>query len=510
MAAPHVAGVAALVRQMNPGAAREQVEYALLHGAQDLGLAGRDVHFGWGMVRADHVAQVLTPADVDGDIPGLPITAPSRTGSVTGTLDAATADKSDVYELHLTAGQKASFELDVPPGADYRLRVYAKGAASLASSTPVAISGAGDPSTVIYPTSASGSCYVRVEALAGLGDYTLGFQVEDIAAPDNEIPGVVTLADGATVTGTLDQSGDIDDVYRVALSAGQGLTASLSGMEFGSDFDLWAFAPDASSVNTFTGLIAGSVEDGVQEERVSFSVPDAASAGVYYLDPRVYVGGGSYTLTVKKGSTSKISITAPATCAWSGTATVSGKLLAYSGTPISGRPVDVWESTDPTNPHSWTPVDFAETDATGFWSASVTPKRRTWYVASFEGDASGAYTYSESAATAITPRAYLTRPYAPTSTYRNRTWTAYGYLRPKHPSGDHSVKISCYRWSTASHKWVLKKTAYATNYTYTAYTTKYKKTLSLPYRGKWKLVASIAGDMTHVATSSSARYVTIK
>ncbi len=509
MAAPHVAGVAALVRQMNPGAVREQVEYALLHGAKDLGLAGRDGFYGWGMVRADNALHALTPADVDGDIPGLPIAAPSKAGSVGGTLDVVT-DQSDVYELYLSAGQRADFELDVPAGADYRLKVYGKGAASLANSTPVAVSGAGDPVFTSYATDASGSCYVRVEALAGAGHYTLGFRVEDTDAPDNEIPGIVTLAGSTTAAGTLDQSGDRDDVYRVSLSVGQGLTATLSGTEFGADFDLWAFSPQAASVDSIAALVAGSVEEGSNPEWLSFSVSDAVSGGVYYIDPRVYVGGGSYQLTVEPGLASKLSISAPATCAWSKTASVSGRLLAYAGTPISNRPVDVWKSTDPANPQSWTQVAYDMTDSTGRWKITVAPKRKTWYRASFEGDRSATYTASESAAKTITPRAYLTRPYAPKSVGRAKYWTAYGYLRPKHATGGKYVKIRCYRWSTAHHKWVLKKTTYATNYYYSKYTTKYKKKLSLPSRGKWKLSASVPGDTTHAATTSYSRYVTVK
>ncbi|MEI7815352.1 MAG: S8 family serine peptidase [Coriobacteriia bacterium] len=52
MAAPHVAGVAALIRSKNPSWSRSQVENQLLASALDLGAAGRDDDFGYGRVNA--------------------------------------------------------------------------------------------------------------------------------------------------------------------------------------------------------------------------------------------------------------------------------------------------------------------------------------------------------------------------------------------------------------------------------------------------------------------------
>lgn len=51
-AAPHVAGVAALHLQENPGWTANQVRTAIRTGAQNLGPAGRDNQTGWGLVRA--------------------------------------------------------------------------------------------------------------------------------------------------------------------------------------------------------------------------------------------------------------------------------------------------------------------------------------------------------------------------------------------------------------------------------------------------------------------------
>ena len=52
MATPHVAGVAALIWSANPGWSNQQVREALNVTAEDLGAAGYDTGYGWGLVRA--------------------------------------------------------------------------------------------------------------------------------------------------------------------------------------------------------------------------------------------------------------------------------------------------------------------------------------------------------------------------------------------------------------------------------------------------------------------------
>ena len=52
MATPHVAGVAALVWSANPSWTNHQVRGALNATARDLGSAGYDTSFGWGLVQA--------------------------------------------------------------------------------------------------------------------------------------------------------------------------------------------------------------------------------------------------------------------------------------------------------------------------------------------------------------------------------------------------------------------------------------------------------------------------
>ena len=64
MATPHVSGVAALLFDACPAATAAQVRSALATGAEDLGAAGRDNTFGYGLVRACQSAKALCNAPV--------------------------------------------------------------------------------------------------------------------------------------------------------------------------------------------------------------------------------------------------------------------------------------------------------------------------------------------------------------------------------------------------------------------------------------------------------------
>ncbi|MFQ6104523.1 MAG: S8 family serine peptidase [Candidatus Glassbacteria bacterium] len=50
MACPHVAGAVAVLRQADPNATSEQIKYALMATAQDLGSSGEDNGYGWGLI----------------------------------------------------------------------------------------------------------------------------------------------------------------------------------------------------------------------------------------------------------------------------------------------------------------------------------------------------------------------------------------------------------------------------------------------------------------------------
>lgn len=61
MATPHVAGTAALIWSLSPGATPDRVREAIIASATDLGAPGFDLTFGWGMVDALAAAKKLAP-----------------------------------------------------------------------------------------------------------------------------------------------------------------------------------------------------------------------------------------------------------------------------------------------------------------------------------------------------------------------------------------------------------------------------------------------------------------
>jgi hypothetical protein len=61
MATPHVAGVAALIWNLAPNATAADVRNAMTSTAEDLGAAGRDNNFGFGLVRAKVALEALNP-----------------------------------------------------------------------------------------------------------------------------------------------------------------------------------------------------------------------------------------------------------------------------------------------------------------------------------------------------------------------------------------------------------------------------------------------------------------
>ena len=67
MATPHVAGVAALIWSANPTWTNQEIRDALAVTAEDLGTAGRDTSFGWGLVQAKAALDELNSGGTDPD-----------------------------------------------------------------------------------------------------------------------------------------------------------------------------------------------------------------------------------------------------------------------------------------------------------------------------------------------------------------------------------------------------------------------------------------------------------
>jgi hypothetical protein len=302
---------------------------------------------------------------------------------------------------------------------------------------------------------------------------------------DDTLPGLMLV--NTPVTGTLGGS-DPRDVYRLTLPKGGRLSVSLTSS-----------LPTTLTVTTGSGATISS-----SAEQTSTSLSYAApSAGTYGIRVAAGASNLSYKLSWKVQSPASLTLSGPSTVAWSTSATVKGTLKRPGGTPLVKAKVIVEAKQ---YGGTWKQVATRWTSETGAYSASVKPTMRTDYRVLFGGD--NDTSPATSASVRITPKAYLTRPSTPSSPRAGVAFTSAGYLRPRHTTGARNVKLYCYRYESG--KWRLRKSLYAKNVAYTSATTKYSARLSLPYRGRWRMRAFVAGDAKHASTYSSYRYVTVR
>ena len=190
MAAPFVAGVAALVFGSHPGITPEQVTRLIEDTATDLGPRGRDDDSGWGIVNP--ASAVLAAAGPD-DVEEINDTIASVQGFLKNALeppsnDAVTAwidrfdDPVDIYPVRLRAGQTTRVTVTYRRGL-IGLWLWAPGTRS----TPRSPAKAGTPGllataaragarrqTIVFRPKRSGIHYVQVRALRGTpGSYRL-------------------------------------------------------------------------------------------------------------------------------------------------------------------------------------------------------------------------------------------------------------------------------------------------------------------------------------------------
>ncbi|WP_114970168.1 S8 family serine peptidase [Rhodoferax ferrireducens] len=111
-AAPHAAGAMALLAGAFPSANVAQLEMALIQSARDLGVAGEDNSYGYGLVDMPAAYQVLLAGSGTGNAPSITSTPP------------VTATEGSPYSYAVTAsdtdGDTLTYSLDVAP-ADMRI-----------------------------------------------------------------------------------------------------------------------------------------------------------------------------------------------------------------------------------------------------------------------------------------------------------------------------------------------------------------------------------------------------
>ncbi|MGI6259395.1 MAG: S8 family serine peptidase [Anaerolineaceae bacterium] len=105
MATPHVSAVAALVWSAAPNKTNVEIREALTTTALDLGAAGRDVYYGYGLVQAKAAVDFLvgTTPPIENTAPTLAISSPANNSSYTvGDPITFTASASDAEDGNLS------------------------------------------------------------------------------------------------------------------------------------------------------------------------------------------------------------------------------------------------------------------------------------------------------------------------------------------------------------------------------------------------------------------------
>ena len=104
MATPHVSAVAALVWSANPAWTNVQIREALTATAEDLGAAGRDAYYGYGLVQAKSALDYLTGGTQPNTPPSIAISSPANNSSFPqGTAINFIATANDAEDGDLTS-----------------------------------------------------------------------------------------------------------------------------------------------------------------------------------------------------------------------------------------------------------------------------------------------------------------------------------------------------------------------------------------------------------------------
>jgi serine protease len=181
MAAPHVAGVVALMRAANPALTPDEVETRLKSSTR--AFPATCSQCGTGLVDAN----AAVTAAIGGGGGGGPTPTPVAEVESNNTRSSAqlvtpnpalvsgriaSSSDTDYYRVTLAAGKTLTSTLTPPATADYDLYIYNSAGTQIASSTKG--TGAVDTASVVNNGTASATVYVRVRYYSGgSGNYTL-------------------------------------------------------------------------------------------------------------------------------------------------------------------------------------------------------------------------------------------------------------------------------------------------------------------------------------------------
>lgn len=185
--------------------------------------------------------------------------------------------------------------------------------------------------------------------------------------------------------------------------------------------------------------------------------------------------------------------------------TLAGTLRSGTGS-LAGKQVVLQRASGPAGPWSDTTVK-GSTAQNGTFALTVKPVDKTYYRVRFSADAD--YAASVSSARYCIPRAWVSKPVAPKTMKRSKSYLVTGSLKPVHAKGSFPVRI--YKWKkTSSGKWKSYGYVKAKASNYKGYT-RYSVKMKLTSKGKWRLQAQAPADSGHAkAMPSGYDYVTVK
>jgi hypothetical protein len=441
-------------------------------------------------------------AATDDDIPGVTIPASPFSDSVSSTTDL-----DDVFSIALTAGQTLTVALVGPSGSQFNIYLYAPGTASVKDpDTPYVAVAAGTsyPCSFSYAATQSGTYYLDVYAKTGAGSYSVAYSGG--GGSDDDIPGVAIPS--SPFTESLSYTSDYDDVFRIALTAGQTLTVALVGPS-GSQFNIYLYAPGTASVKDpdtpYVAVAAGT------SYPCSFSYA-ATQSGTYYLDVYAKTGAGSYSVAYSVsspggGEVGLFLAAEPLTVPYHGTVNLSAALReATSGSLLPNREVMWYAAQDDKITGSWIPQG-TQTSSTGEYAKSFWIDRLTYFALHFEGD--GQYSEGWSNWVKVMARAKITPPAVPSRVPVGPKITSWGTIKPLHTVAQNKAShtnVTVQRFSGGKWRTVIPK-MFAQSYRNTSSATMYSVGLRYMVPGKWRMRA-VHQDSDHATTTSSWRTFT--
>ncbi len=355
-----------------------------------------------------------------------------------------------------------------------------------------------------HPSWPAGRVAARLRATAqDLGDpgpdieYGHGLVRADLAlsvpddVTDDDLPGVPLP--GSLATGALDAGDDVRDVFVVAVNGGHRLRVTLTGSS-GALTEVRLIEPGSSSLDAPPVATASSTG---MPTTLTYDAP-SGQGGLHHLIVTVHEGSGEYRLAWQRGYGTQLTLSATPYPRWGGSASVRGRLLSIDDEPVPGMRVTL--DARPSGVSAWkTGVASVRTGSDGAYRFSVHPTRKTEYRVRFAG-APGEMA-SSSRTAVVWPKAALAAPFPVSRVRGSGSYAFAGTLRPKHPAGARTVRVTVYRLDPGTGVWIEGATVRMVNRSRDGYT-RYAGSIRLP-RGKLRLVARVGGDDVHAPASAT-------